>query len=202
MAVQAWTVVLVKDFDHAKTRLVPVLGAEARRDLARHCAERALDAVAGSPHVLVVAGGDEAASLAARMGAEVLRERRPRGQNPAARAGIARAVERGAGAVLLLSSDLPLVTRAAVATLLDHGDGIEGDCAVAAPATGRGGTNALYLRPPGVLGLHFGEGSLAAFAADARRRGVRFEEHRSDALALDLDVPGDLETLALQGARA
>jgi 2-phospho-L-lactate guanylyltransferase (CobY/MobA/RfbA family) len=64
---------------------------------------------------------------------------------------------------------------------------------VAAPALGRGGTNALYLHPPDAITLHFGSDSLAAFRKEAETKGVNFSIHRSEALALDLDEPADLE---------
>ena len=72
---------------------------------------------------------------------------------------------------------------------------LKGPVVVAAPAIGRGGTNALYLRPPDAIGMHFGDDSLAKFQEDAEARGVRFAVHHSDAIALDLDEPSDLERL-------
>jgi 2-phospho-L-lactate guanylyltransferase (CobY/MobA/RfbA family) len=63
------------------------------------------------------------------------------------------------------------------------------------PAIGRGGTNALYLRPPGAITLSFGSDSLAKFRHEAETRGVTFVVHPSDAMALDLDEPGDLARL-------
>ncbi len=67
---------------------------------------------------------------------------------------------------------------------------------VAVPAIGRGGTNALYLRPADAIGMHFGDQSLAKFRDDAEARGVKFVVHHSDAIALDLDEPSDLERLS------
>ena len=67
---------------------------------------------------------------------------------------------------------------------------------VAVPAIGRGGTNALYLRPPDAIGLHFGDDSLVKFREDAEAKGVEFVIHHSDAIALDLDEPSDLERLS------
>ena len=193
---KTWVVVLIKDFDFAKERLRPALGAGSRRALARQNARLAVDAAAAGDHVLVVAGGDEVADLAAAWGAEALLEPREEGQNVAARRGINRAVEKGAGAVLLLSSDLPLVTKDAVAALLAAAGRHKEPVAVAVPALGRGGTNALYLRPPDAVGMHFGEDSLTKFRDDAAARGVKFVIHRSDAIALDLDEPSDLARLS------
>ena len=66
---------------------------------------------------------------------------------------------------------------------------------MAVPAVGRGGTNALYLRPPHAINLHFGGDSLALFRHDAETRNVRFLVHHSTEMALDLDEPDDLERL-------
>jgi 2-phospho-L-lactate guanylyltransferase len=187
-----WVVVLIKDFDSAKQRLSPAMGARSRRALARTNARLAVRAAAAGDRVLVVTGAEEVADLARSWGAEVLLEPREEGQNVAARRGIDRASAGGADAVLLLSSDLPLVNEQAVRELLLSASRRPAPVAMAAPAVGRGGTNALYLRPPGAIGLHFGDESLAQFRADAEQRGVAFVLFESDALALDLDEPADL----------
>lgn len=191
-----WVVVLIKDFDSAKERLKPALGAKSRRALARQNARLAVEAAGAGDRVLVVAGGDEVAEIAASWGAEVLVEPREEGQNVAARRGINRAAKKGADAILLLSSDLPLVTKDAVAKLLTSAARRKPPVVVAVPALGRGGTNALYLRPPNAVGLHFGDDSLSKFRDDAASRGVQFVIHRSDAMALDLDEPSDLARLS------
>ncbi len=190
-----WVVVLVKDFDSAKQRLGPALDPAKRRALARRNATRAIRAAAAGERRLVVAGGDEAAALAVDLGADVLVEPRQEGQNVAAQRGIGHAIEGGAGSVLLLSSDLPLLTKKAVRELLDVADRLTAPAVVAVPAAGRGGTNALYLNPPRAIGLHFGADSLSAFRREAQSKGVRFVIHRSAAMALDLDEPADLERL-------
>ena len=196
MVMKTWVVVLIKDFDTAKQRLQPAMGAKSRRALARRNARRAVEAAAAGDRVLVVAGGAEVAEMAAARGAEVLVEPREEGQNVAARRGINRAVEKGAEAVLILSSDLPLVTVDSVRELLHSAGRHASPVVVAAPAIGRGGTNALYIRPPDAIGLHFGDDSLTKFRDDAESRGVRFVIHHSDAMALDLGEPSDLARLS------
>jgi 2-phospho-L-lactate/phosphoenolpyruvate guanylyltransferase len=187
-----WVVVLVKDFGLAKQRLGPALDPKARRALARRNAQRAIRAAAAGDHRLVVAGSETVAALAKRMGVEYVLEPRQEGQNTAAQRGIGHAVYAGATAVLLLSSDLPLITWESVDELLRAGSAEPGPVAVAVPAVGRGGTNALYLRPPGAISLHFGGDSLAAFRRDAATKGVRFVTYPSAEMALDLDEPTDL----------
>lgn len=187
-----WVIVLIKDLDSAKQRLGPVLDPKARRELARRNAERAVRAAAAGDRRLVVAGSAEVVTIAERLDAEALLESRQEGQNIAAKRGIEYAVERGARAVLLLSSDLPLVTTKAVKELLEVAGRVAPPAAIAVPALGRGGTNALYLNPPNAISLHFGADSLASFRQDAEARAVNFAIHRSEALALDLDEPADL----------
>jgi len=193
---KTWVVVLIKDFDSAKERLRPALGSKSRRALARRNAQLAVTAAAAGDHVLAVAGSEEVAEMAAAWGASVLLEPREEGQNTAAERGIASARAAGAEAVLLLSSDLPLVTADAVRRLLQVAGRLTSPVVVAVPAIGRGGTNALYLRPTDTIGMHFGEESLVKFRDDAEARGVKFAVHHSDAIALDLDEPSDLERLS------
>lgn len=193
--IETWVIVLIKEFGTAKQRLQPALGPAARRALARRNARLAIRAARAEDRVLVVAGADAVAELAEAMGVEALREPRQEGQNAAARRGIAYAMEHGAGAVLVLSSDLPLVSERSVRELVDRAGREQAPVAVAVPAIGRGGTNALYLRPPDVIDLHFGDDSLSRFRADAEARGIRFIEHQSEAMALDLDEPTDLVRL-------
>jgi 2-phospho-L-lactate guanylyltransferase len=187
-----WVIVLVKDFASAKQRLGPALDPTSRRALARRNAERAVRAASAGDQRLVVAGSQEVDTMAKRLGAQVILEPRQEGQNVAAKRGIARAVQGGAGAVLLLSSDLPLVTAKSVRELLKTAALVDAPAAVAVPAVGRGGTNALYLRPPDAVTLHFGADSLESFRREAESRGVNFVIHQTDAMALDLDEPDDL----------
>lgn len=186
-----WIVVLVKDFSTAKSRLSPAMRPDQRRALAEMTATRALDAALAVAPTLAVCGSEEAAQLAGSRGAEVVVEQAPGGQNPAARRGLEEVLQRGAGSVLLLSSDLPLVDPSGLRRLLEH-TSADGALVVAAPAVGRQGTNALFLRPPGDFDLHFGEASLPRFAAEAHRRGRSFVIHDDPSLALDLDEPSDL----------
>ena len=192
-AAGAWVVVLVKDLDLAKQRLGDVLDPKARRALALRNAERAIRAAAAGDHRLVVGGSAEVKEIAERLGVEAVIERRQEGQNVAAQRGIAHALKRGARAVLILSSDLPLVTPKSIRDMLDAAGRVAPPAVVAAPALGRGGTNALYLNPPDAISLHFGADSLSAFRREAETKGVNFAIHRSEAIALDLDEPADLE---------
>jgi 2-phospho-L-lactate guanylyltransferase len=189
-----WVVVLIKDFATAKQRLGPALNPIERQELAWANAILALEAAQAGDRVLAVCGSPAAAELAAQAGAEVLLEEEQQGQNQAAQRGITRVLAEGATSMLLLSSDLPYVTRSEIQNMLVAAEALDRPAALAAPANGRGGTNALFLNPPDALGLHFGQDSLAQFQRDAAERKVSFALHESPALAIDLDEPADLVT--------
>lgn len=193
--------VLVKDFAGAKTRLAAVLPATARERFARETAEHALRAAAEIGPTIAVCGSPAAAAVATACGAEALVEHHPHGQNGAARAAIRAARARGARALLLLSSDLPLVDAPALRDLIALGASEARPVCVAASASGRQGTNALLLRPVGVFTMRFGDASLPRFRDEARRRERVFLVHDDIRLALDVDEPTDLVALrAVRGA--
>ncbi len=195
-----WTIVLVKDFESAKQRLAPALRPEERRRLSRANAELAIAADGAADRMLAVCGSRDAAELAEALGREVLLEAQPQAQNSAAPLGITHAASAGARAVLFVSSDLPLVTRDAIAEMLRVAHRVSPPTVVAAPAIGRQGTNAIYLAPPAAVGLHFGDNSLARSRTMPSDAGQDSGCTARRALALDLDRPSDLELLQHVGS--
>lgn len=190
----ALVAVLVKDFASAKSRLK--LEPAAAKVLAGDLALTVMNSL--PPGSLVVAGSEEVAGVARALGLEAALEEDPAGQNAAAGLAVRLARERGAQGLLVISSDLPLATAGTIEELLRFCESLTPPAVVAVPALGRGGTNALFLAPPDVIGLHFGDDSLRKFEADARERDVPFQLFESAALALDLDEPADLEALRAQ----
>jgi 2-phospho-L-lactate guanylyltransferase (CobY/MobA/RfbA family) len=58
----------------------------------------------------------------------------------------------------------------------------------------RDGTNALFMRPPGIIPYAYGPGSYQRHTDLARAAGVKAKTFFSEQLSLDIDVAGDLET--------
>jgi 2-phospho-L-lactate guanylyltransferase len=96
----------------------------------------------------------------------------------------------GAKRVLVLPSDLPLLTLEDIQGLLENGQYIRQ--VVVAPDRREEGTNALVMKPPGLMEVAFGSGSFAAHIARATEIGAHVREFRSPTLALDVDLPEDL----------
>ena len=55
------------------------------------------------------------------------------------------------------------------------------------------GTNALLLTPPDVIAFDYGVGSFIRHCERARIAGAHLEVFEADSLALDLDLPEDLD---------
>lgn len=59
-----------------------------------------------------------------------------------------------------------------------------------------GGTNALALRPPEAIAMHYGRGSADAHLAAAAAAGIETIELQNERLAFDVDAPEDLIEMA------
>jgi 2-phospho-L-lactate guanylyltransferase len=192
---KATAILPVKRFAGAKRRLAAGLDDERRRAVVAAMLEDVLEAIAGARTIertIVVSGDPEAQELAAEAGAGVVPDPADEGHVEAALAGIARAEVEGAGCVVLLPGDCPLLDPRELDRLLT---GVPERYVAIVPDRHGEGTNALVLSPPAAIRPAFGEGSRARHEAAAREAGVPFAVEELGSLALDLDTPADLIAL-------
>jgi len=185
----------VKHFDDAKQRLSAGIEDARRRDLAAAMVADVLEAIEAARTVdrtVVVTGDPVAQGLVADAGAEVVPDPSDTSHVRAVLAGIARAEADGAECVVLLAGDCPLLDPRELDRLLT---GIPERYVGIVPDRHGTGTNALVLRPPGVIVPSFGEGSCARHVAIARDAGIPFGVEELASLGLDLDTPADLIAL-------
>ena len=97
----------------------------------------------------------------------------------------------GARSVTIVPSDIPLAARSDLIDLLDTGATSD---LVVVPSRSDGGTNALYMSPPGLIEPQFGPGSLAAHIADAENRKLRCSVLPLERVELDIDTIEDVQT--------
>jgi 2-phospho-L-lactate/phosphoenolpyruvate guanylyltransferase len=191
-----WALVPLRGLETAKTRLGGELDAEERLDLVTAMARRTLaatrDARAVAGTVLVTAD-PAAAELAAAYGAESLLQRIA-GLNAAIREARARALDRGASAVVVLPIDLVAVSAAAIDEVItgaaSHEPAANG-LVVLVPDRHGSGTNVLLTSPPAVIDPAFGADSRAAHAALAAAAGAAYLE-LGGPLTFDVDTAEDL----------
>jgi 2-phospho-L-lactate guanylyltransferase len=188
-----WVIVPVKRFAAAKSRLAPVVPESRRRGLARALLDhtlRILNGLRGISGILVVSRDRTALAMARKYGALTVPESKCDGLNRALARATAEAVRRGAESVLILPTDLALLsgedlTRAMRMASLPP-------FVVLAPDRAERGTNLLYMAPPGVVRFSFGERSFQRHLQTARRAGVDVAICRRPGLAHDVDRPEDL----------
>ncbi|MDX6609925.1 MAG: 2-phospho-L-lactate/phosphoenolpyruvate guanylyltransferase [Solirubrobacterales bacterium] len=192
---KATAVLPVKRFAAAKQRLAPGIGATHRAELAAAMLEDALEAIGAARSIerlVVVTSEPRAIELATASGAEVLPDPDEGGHSGAALSGISRARELGAGCVVLLPIDCPLLEPRELERLLT---GMPERYVAIVPDRHGTGTNALALSPPDAIRPAFGEGSCARHVAAAREAGLPFGVEELGSLALDLDTPADVVAL-------
>ncbi len=192
-------IIPVGTLDGAKTRLGEMLDAEERHDLVDGLLARTVVtalAVDRFDDVLVVSPDREVLQRAAGLGARTLRQP-SRGLNRGLAEARADVVAGGADAIVILPIDLPFVNAEAVAAVVEALEAASTATAAASPTvvlvTDRHGTgtNALALRPPGVIELAFGPGSRQAHRAAAEAAGAIYLE-LDGPLSVDLDTADDL----------
>jgi 2-phospho-L-lactate guanylyltransferase len=194
---KATAILPVKRFAAAKQRLAPGIGATHRAELAAAMLEDVLEAIAAARSIertIVVSSEPRAVELAGARGAEVIADPDEGGHSGAALAGIARARQLGAGRVVLLPIDCPLLAPRELERLLT---GMPERFVAVVPDRHGTGTNALALAPPDAIEPSFGEGSCARHVAAAREAGVPFDVEELPSLALDLDTPADVVALTM-----
>jgi len=188
------TVALVPLRSLGKTRLAPHLDADQRSRLAGAMLSDVARALAEAPvdRVVVAAGGDTAAAVAADLDLEVVLD--PPG-GAGLDAAVAAAVPRlGAiGRLLVVAADLPGLTARDVAAVLDS------DAEVVVAPTGDGGTGGLARTPPEAIASAYGPGSARRHVEIAERSGLGVEVVRRPGFAADVDTIDDL--VALPGGR-
>lgn len=180
----------------AKTRLGSLLDDQARMTLAGAMFADVLAALCGATGldaVVVVTADATLAARAHQVGAVVIDEGAPRGLNGAVSLGTDAAVRLGALAVLVVLSDVPLVTSSDVDELLARAPRRG---ALVVPSKEGTGTNAMLRQPPTVFPPCFGGRSLERHVATAERADVPCEIVRNVRLGFDLDTPEDLRAFA------
>lgn len=189
-----WAIVPIKPLLHGKSRLSGVLSAQQRNRLNIFLLEHTLSVlmeVAEIAEVLVISRDPEALRRAQGLGACTLQEEEFPDLNQALRQATNFVLAQHGQSVLIIPADLPLLCQADLQALLrcaGDGTGI-----VIVPDRRREGTNALLVQPPGQIDYAFGVGSFGLHCSAAQRAGVSLKICDLPLVALDLDLPEDLD---------
>lgn len=191
-----WAIVPVKPLLLGKSRLAGALPAPTRAALNRRLLENTLKTLretSGIAQTLVTSRDPEALAIAREFDARTLLEHGASHLNSALERATVLTKAYQLRAVMVLPADLPLLTVDDLQALLAC---LDGDPVVAlAPDRHEAGTNAMLIAPPGRIGYAFGPASFERHSRMARESGARLVVVRRPTLALDLDLPEDLDLL-------
>jgi 2-phospho-L-lactate guanylyltransferase len=189
-----WVLLPVKSLPWAKRRLSPCLSPAERKSLVLNLlltAVRAVEPFVRREHITVISRDQQVLSWAAGRGLRPVCQL-GRGLNSAIEEAQQVAICNRAAAVLVLLPDLPRVTADDIGKLFPK---LEGRRRVVVAPAQRGGTNALALRPPGVVRFAFGANSCERHLSRARAAGAELALLENQAMALDIDTPEDLRAV-------
>ncbi|MEA3438995.1 MAG: 2-phospho-L-lactate guanylyltransferase [Chloroflexota bacterium] len=189
-----WAIVPVKPLQRGKSRLAGVLTQEEREKLNRNLLIHTLETLLEIPeieNVLVVSRDPSALSLARDFGARTVQEKGTPRLNVALTRAAVVVREYTARGVLIIPADLPLITPQDVQAILAHAK--DPPVVVVAPDRHRQGTNALLVCPVGLIKYDFGPDSFLLHCKHAKQAGARLEIVELPSLALDVDLPEDLD---------
>jgi 2-phospho-L-lactate guanylyltransferase len=200
-----WAIVPVKPLRRGKSRLSGVLNEDQRTELNRCLLVHTLDvlaAVAEIEHTLVVSRDPQALALARDHGARTVQEHGLSQLNLALSRATIVAASHAVLGVLVLPADLPLLTGEDVQALIERSK--QPPVMVIAPDRHGKGTNALLVCPVGMIPFSFGDDSFEKHSGLAGIVGMRLEICERPNLALDVDLPEDLEMVheALENMKA
>ena len=191
-----WAIVPVKPLRRGKSRLAGVLTQDERTDLNRYLLAHTLDtlgAIEEIENILVVSRDPAALSLAREHGAHTVQENGAPKLNVALTRATVVVKEYASRGVLIIPADLPLIAPEDINAMLEAAK--EPPVVVVAPDRHRRGTNALLVCPVGLIQYDFGPDSFKRHCELAEKAGARLEVVDLPSLALDVDLPEDLDRI-------
>jgi len=198
-----FTLIPVKNFACAKQRLSSILSPEEREALAEAMFRDVLGQTVASRAVaaiFVVTADPRAAGIASSQGAQVIREKSPRGETKAVCLAMAELKRRGVPSALVIPADIPLLRSADLEFLLERAESYATAPAfgLLVPSRDHDGTNAVLLSPPDLISPSFGDNSFSRHLSCLRAQGIRYEVVENENIGLDIDKADDLRSLLSQ----
>jgi 2-phospho-L-lactate/phosphoenolpyruvate guanylyltransferase len=191
-----WAIIPVKPLNRAKSRLSQVLTPEQRYQLAETMLRHVLGVIQSVPQVLgtlVISRDNKALAIAREYGARTVQESGAPELNTALMRATQVVARWKGSAVLILPADLPLLSGEDIVSMI-HLSGRSSPSVVLATDQHEDGTNAMFVRPPGLIEYAYGTGSYARHKQFAQDAGADIHVYHSERLLLDIDVPADLQS--------
>ena len=186
-------IVPVKKLSRSKLRLAESLTRDERQELTLKMLRHVLKVVTKSiKEVLVIGTDEEIKKVSTELGAHFVKDKTA-SLNRAINQAIGKCIKNKHDSVLLVAGDLPLLSNEDLKRLINS---INDKSVVICPSKDCG-TNALFLRPPRTISVHFGNNSLEKHLKEAIKKNRTFQLFWSLGFAFDVDMPEDLQILQI-----
>jgi 2-phospho-L-lactate/phosphoenolpyruvate guanylyltransferase len=189
-----FTIVPVKRFENAKTRLSSVLDIDERIHLSLLMLEDTLNTLSMATSltkVVIVSSDKRAKELATKHGANFVNEETEDGVNSAVALADRYCIKKAADATLIIPNDLPLLDESDIFKAQELAQK-ESHCIVICPSHRYDGTNMLLRKPPSVIATFYDSDSYNMHVKAATSLGVPIKFLFSKSLMYDIDAPEDV----------
>jgi len=190
----------VKSLEMCKSRLASLLSLEEREAFALYLLRRTIKTLQVSSHideVVVVSRDNDVRFIAELKHIHFLRENGD-DLNEALEQATRWAVERDFPEILILPVDIPFLSTKDIDFIVALGRKKQ-QVIVISPDREMLGTNALFVKPPGVLNYQFGINSFQCHLQKCRERQMDIEVYESKDISFDVDSVSDYKILLDRG---
>ncbi len=191
-----WAIVPIKPLRYGKSRMSAVLSDEEREKLNLCMLRNTLNVLVSEKEIeeiFVVSRDSAALAIARDLNCKTVQEDGNPGLNLALKRATMIVKAYSKKGVVILPADLPLLTQADIDKFISLAG--EPPSIVIAPDRRNEGTNAMLIQPTGLINYEFGPGSYQKHMEAAEKANAHIEICHLENLALDLDLPEDLEYL-------
>lgn len=182
-----------KGLDAAKSRLSFFLSKDERRKLSF---AMLLDVIAAAKESEVfkeihVVTPDLSLAIPLE-GVTLIFEHPPCELNKAIQLGVEFCIKRNAEAILILPADLPFIKPRDIRNIVEMGK--QDREVVVISQSESGGTNALFMKPPGIIPPKYGKDSFRKHVSTSKAKGIPVKIYASPTIKIDVDYPNSLLT--------
>jgi len=188
-----YSITPVRMLGNGKSRLSSILSPSQRERLSKAMLFDVLSKIRSSKitkGMLVVTPDKEVIKIARDFGAHGIKEDEERGVNAAVEKGIEYALKNRADSIVVIPADLPRLNTEDLVSLVDAVE--EDPTVVMTPSNRLDGTNALLMKPPAVMHVHYDQDSFRSHVLEAIEQNVRLKTVLRNGLMSDLDDQIDL----------
>ncbi|MHA1377815.1 MAG: 2-phospho-L-lactate guanylyltransferase [Candidatus Helarchaeota archaeon] len=187
-------IIPVKSAKFAKLRLAPILDTKQRKNLCINMYKDVIKAVdeTKTENKLLTISSDPSILRIGRKFGDIITENTQSEINSSINVAISRALENHAESVLIIPADIPLILSNDIDEIFKYK--IKAPTMIITPSIRKNGTNLLYLAPPDIVEIQYGENSFQKHLEKASKiENLNLIIHKSENISLDIDLPEDLK---------